>query len=283
MPMALIMSSHVAGSRVGGSAQALALTQFKIDPVVIPTVLYGRHPGWGAPGGAQVPIEAFEGMLDGVEANGLFGMTDLVLTGYFASVEQVKAAARAIDAVKAAPRDGAFARKPMIVVDPVIGDSGKGLFVPAEVAQAVIDHLIPKADLIAPNSWELQRITGSDARSPEAAVRAARLTGKAVLVSSVIRGGEIGVVYADKREAWLAAHQKAGEAVPSGTGDLLTALFAAALLEGQTPSYGLARAVGGLAETIASAGIWASPELPIVAMGARIKQASPTVRIERLM
>jgi len=70
--MALIMSSHVAGSRVGGSAQALALTQFKIDPVVIPTVLYGRHPGWGAPGGAQVPIEAFEGMLDGVEANGLF-------------------------------------------------------------------------------------------------------------------------------------------------------------------------------------------------------------------
>ena len=96
--MALIMSSHVAGSRVGGSAQALALTQFKIDPVVIPTVLYGRHPGWGAPGGAQVPIEAFEGMLDGVEANGLFGLCDLVLTGYFASVEQVRAAARAIDA-----------------------------------------------------------------------------------------------------------------------------------------------------------------------------------------
>ena len=156
--MALIMSSHVAGSRVGGSAQALALTQFKIDPVVIPTVLYGRHPGWGAPGGAQVPIEAFEGMLDGVEANGLFGMTDLVLTGYFASVEQVKATA----AVRAAPRAGAFARKPMIVVDPVIGDSGKGLFVPAEVAQAVIDHLIPKADLVAPNSWELQRITGAD-------------------------------------------------------------------------------------------------------------------------
>ena len=45
MPLALIMSSHVAGSRVGGSAQALALAQFKIDPVVVPTVLYGRHPG----------------------------------------------------------------------------------------------------------------------------------------------------------------------------------------------------------------------------------------------
>jgi pyridoxine kinase len=282
MPMALIMSSHVAGSRVGGTAQALALTQFKIDPVVVPTVLYGRHPGWGAPGGAQVPVEAFEGMLDGIEANGLFGLCDLVLTGYFASVEQVRAAARAIDAVRAAPREGAFNRKPMVVVDPVMGDAGKGLFIPSEVAQAIQDELLQRADLVAPNSWELQRITGHDSRDPANAVRAARLTGKAVLVSSVVRGGEIGVVYADKKEAWLAAHQKATSPVPSGTGDVLTALFAAAQLEGQTPSYGLARAVGGLAETITSAGIWASPELPIVAMGARIKQASPTVRIERL-
>ncbi len=282
MPAALIMSSHVAGSRVGGSAQALAFTQFKIDPIVVPTVLYGRHPGWGAPGGAQVPVEAFEGMLDGIEANGLFGLCDLVLTGYFASVEQVRAAARAIDAVRAAPREGAFNRKPMIIVDPVMGDAGKGLFIPAEVAQAIQDDLIPKADLIAPNSWELQRITGADARSPEAAVRAARLTGKPVLVSSIVRGNEIGVVYADKKEAWLAAHQKTSATVPSGAGDLLTALYAAAVIEGQTPSYGLARAVGGLAETITSAGIWASPELPIVAMGARIKQASPTVRLERL-
>lgn len=282
MPMALIMSSHVAGSRVGGSAQALALSQFKIDPVVVPTVLYGRHPGWGAPGGAQVPVEAFEGMLDGIEANGLFGLCDLVLTGYFAGVDQVRAAARAIDAVRAAPREGAFNRKPMIIVDPVMGDAGKGLFIAAEVADAIQEHLIPRADLLAPNSWELQRITGSDSRDPASAVRAARLTGKAVLVSSVQRGGEIGVVYADKKEAWLAAHQKSSVVPPSGTGDLLTALFAAALLEGQTPSYGLARAVGGLAETITSAGIWASPELPIVAMGARIKQASPTVRIERL-
>ena len=163
-----------------------------------------------------------------------------------------------------------------------MGDAGKVLFFPSDVADAIQDELLPKADLITPNSWELQRITGTDARSPDAAVRAARLTGKAVLVSSVTRGGEIGVVYADKKEAWLAAHQKGDITPPSGTGDLLTALFAAALLEGQTPSYGLARAVGGLSETITSAAIWAAPELPIVAMGARIKQASPTVRLERL-
>lgn len=281
MPTALILSSHVAGSRVGGTAQALALTQFKIDPIVVPTVLYGRHPGWGAPGGAMVPVEAFEGMLDGVEANGLFGLVDLVLSGYYASVEQVRAAGRAIDAVRAAPRDGAATRKPIIVVDPTMGDAGKGLYVPVEVANAIAEELVPRADILAPNAWELQRLSGSETRDPVSAMRAARLMGKPTLVSSVHRGNEIGVVYADKKEAWLAAHAKT-ETAPNGTGDLLTALYAASLLSGQTASYGLARAVGGLAETIASAHIWASPELPIVAMGARIMQASPTVRIERL-
>ncbi len=281
MPLALLISSHVAGSQVGATAQAAALTQFRIDTMVVPTVLYGRHPGWGVPGGAPVPIEVVEGMLDGLEANGLFGLTDLVITGYFASAAQVRAAARAIDAVRAAPRDGAAARKPTIIVDPTMGDAGKGLYVPAEVADAIAADLIPRADIVAPNAWELQRLTGAEVRDPAGAVRAARLLNKPVIVSSVQRGNEIGVVYADRKEAWLAAHAKA-ERSPSGTGDLLTALFAASILEGQTLSYGLARAVGGVAETVTAANIWNAPELPIVAMAARIKQTSPTVRIERL-
>jgi len=281
MPLALIISSHVAGSRVGASAQAAALVQFKIDSMVVPTVLFGRHPGWGIPGGAPAPIEVVEGMLDGIEANGLFGLTDLVITGYFATAAQVRAAARAIDAVRDAPREGAATRRPSVIIDPTMGDAGKGLYVPQEVAEAIIAELIPRADIVACNAWELQKLTGADAREPLSAMRAARLLNKPTLVSSVHRGNEIGVVLADRKEAWLAAHAKATRA-PNGTGDLLTALYAASILEGQTLSYGLARAVGGVAETVTAANIWNAPELPIVAMGARIKQTSPTVRIERL-
>lgn len=281
MPLALILSSHVASSRVGGSAQALALAQFKIDAVVAPTVLYGRHPGWGAPGGAYVPVEAFEGMLDGIEANGLFGQADVVMTGFFASAAQVRAAARAIDAVRAAPREGAYTPKVKVIVDPVMGDAGKGLYVAADVAEAIAGELVPRADLVAPNAWELERLTGAPARDPMAAVHAARLLGRPVLVSSVPRRDEVGVVYADASEAWLAAHPRLPSA-PNGAGDLLTALYAAAMIESQPVSYGLARAMGGLVETISGALTWNSPELPIVAMGARIKLTSPAVRIERL-
>ncbi|UAL10408.1 bifunctional hydroxymethylpyrimidine kinase/phosphomethylpyrimidine kinase [Caulobacter segnis] len=281
MPLALILSSHVAGSQVGASAQAAALAPFGIDAMVVPTVLFGRHPGWGAPGGAATPIETFEGMLEGIQANGLFGLVDVVITGYFATAAQVQGAARAIDAVRAAPRGRAFAPAPTIVVDPTMGDEGKGLYVPVETAEAIIGELAPRADVVACNAWELHRLTGVDAREPMAAATAARALGKPTLVSSVRRGDEIGAVLAGDGEAWLALHAEADRA-PNGTGDLLTALYAAALIEGQTASHGLARAVGGVAETVAAANLWNAPELPIVAMGARIKQTSPSVRIERL-
>ena len=280
MPTALILSSFVASSRVGGSMQALALAEFRFEPILAPTVLFGRHPGWGAPGGGPVPTDMFESLLDGIEANGAFEQVDLVLTGYFTSAAQVRAAARAIDAVRAAPR-GQESRKPLVVVDPTMGDSGKGLYVQPEVPAAITAELIRRADYVTPNAWELERLTGISARAPSAAVDAARLLGRPTLVSSVERGQEIGVVYADKGEAWFAAHAKSAE-VPRGTGDLLTALFAAALSEGQPVSYALARAVGGVAETVASAAMWKTPELPVVAMGAKIKAASPIVRIERL-
>lgn len=279
MPLALIMSSHVAASHVGGTAQASALSAFKIDAMVVPTVLYGRHPGWGPPGGAKVEPAVIEGMLAGIEANKLFGQTGLVLTGYFAFPEQVTAAAQAIDAVRGARRPRG--EKPVVIVDPTIGDAGKGLYVPEDVAAAVAEELIPRADIVAPNLWELSHLTGEDARNPEEALIAARRLGKPVLVSSIPRRKEIGVIYADAEEAWLAAHPRQA-AAPKGTGDLLTALFGAALLDGLTPSYALGRAVGGVAEIVAAAQGAGAAELPIVAMAQRLKATSPSVRLERL-
>ncbi|HMO42183.1 MAG TPA: bifunctional hydroxymethylpyrimidine kinase/phosphomethylpyrimidine kinase [Phenylobacterium sp.] len=280
MPLALVISSHVAASRVGGGAQALTFAAFKVDTMVVPTVLYGRHPGWGPPGGAAVPADAIEGMLDGIEANGLFAQTDLLITGYFAHPDQVRAAARAIDAVRAAARPDS-ARRPFILVDPILGDHGAGLYVAPEVAEAVAADLTPRGDLVACNVWELERLTGAEARTPAQAVDAARHLGRPCLVSSVQRGAEIGVVYADRREAWLAAHPRSPTA-PKGTGDLLTALYGAAVLDGLSPSYALARAVGGVAETIAAAHMWKTAELPVVAMAQRLKATSPHVRMERL-
>jgi len=263
MARALILSSHVAASSVGGSAQALVLAALGIEPVVVPTVLFGRHPGWGAPGGGPAPRDTFEGMLAGIEAQGL--RFDLVLTGYFASTEQVRLAARCCSGAK-------------VVVDPIMGDTDKGLYVRADVAEAMERALIPLADVVAPNAWELERLTGVKADSPAAAVEAARRVGKPTLVSSIDCGDEIGVVYAEPGGAWVASHRRL-EGVPNGTGDLLTALFAVALLENLAPAERLRRAVGGVASVVEAANKSGARELPIV--GAALKDGA-AVRVEQL-
>ena len=271
MPVALILSSYVAASRVGGMAQALALAALGIEPVVVPSVLFGRHPGRGSPGGGAVSIETFDGLLVGVEADGVFARADLVITGYFASAAQVRSAARAIDAVRAT-RPAA-----RIIVDPIMGDAGR-LYVAPEVADAIAADLVARADLIAPNAWELERLSGMPVDDPEGAVRAARSLGKPVLVSSVPCGDEISVVYADQSGAWLASHQRVTKA-PNGVGDLLTALFAAALIGDLPADQALDRAVGGVVDAVLAA---EADELPIVALGAQLGRTSTRVRLQRL-
>src|SRR5215469_2626576 len=117
MARVLILSSYVAASRVGGGAQALALARLGIEPILIPTVLFGRHPGHGAPGGEAVAPEVFEAMLGGVEAQGDFGRLDAVITGHFSSAEQVAIAAEAATRVKRA------APAARLIVDPIMGDA----------------------------------------------------------------------------------------------------------------------------------------------------------------
>jgi pyridoxine kinase len=239
--MILIFSSFVAASPVGGGAQVAALAKLDVEAVLAPTVLFGRHPGLGPPGGAAVASEVFAEVVGGIEAAGTFAHLQVVITGYFASPEQIEIAAAAIDrARKASPGL-------LVVVDPIMGDADKGLYVGSAVAASLAVHLVPRADLIAPNAWELQRLTGCVVADAKGAAAAAREAGRAVLVSSVPMGrGRIGVLWTDGEEVWVASHRKVADA-RRGTGDLLTALFTAALADGASGPDALETAVSDVA------------------------------------
>ncbi len=244
MSPVLIISSHVAASRVGGGAQAAALAGLGVETILAPTVLFGRHPGLGAPGGGRVPQDIFEGVLSGVEAAGAFEAAAAMITGYFATPEQVAAAVRTVDRIRAVNREA------WIVVDPIMGDTESGLYVGEAVALALARDLVPRADLIAPNAWELERLAGTAVTGPASAMAAAAILGRPTLISSLDAGADIGVLYSDERQAWLASHPRSAEA-PKGTGDLLTALFAAAVLEGGSVEMALKTAAAAVAEVVA--------------------------------
>ncbi len=239
----LILSSHVASSEVGGGYQRAVLGALEIESILVPTVLFGRHPGLGPPGGGATPLAIFEGMLEGVAADGALGRVEAVIAGYFADPGQVLAAARTIDAVRAASPNA------LILVDPILGDDPKGLYVKPAVAEAIAAELTPRADILTPNAWELAYLTDLPVASPAEALAAARTLGKPALVSSLTVGRSIGVLWAGPREAWLASHKRAPFA-PNGTGDLLTCLFLAAVLGGAAEPDALETAVSDVAAKI---------------------------------
>ncbi|HEX7885920.1 MAG TPA: PfkB family carbohydrate kinase, partial [Phenylobacterium sp.] len=178
--------------------------------------------------------------------------------------------------------NAAWGARPLVLVDPVLGDAPNGLYVKYEVAEAVETRLVPQADWITPNLWELSFLTDREIKTAADVRDAVRALGKPALVTSAPAGpGEIGLLYVDKEEAVLFAHPRR-ETAPNGTGDLVTACFGAGLVEGLDPRDAAERAARAAAEVMAMAERWKSNELPIVAMADRIVNPTAEVRIERL-
>jgi pyridoxine kinase len=276
VPAALILSSFVAASRIGGAAQQYVLAAHRIDPVLAPTAMFGRSPAKGAEGQVTA-APALRRMLADIEADALFGELDLVITGHFSTAAQVEVAADLLERVRAGAE-----RRPIVLVDPIMGDAPKGLYVKPEVAEAVADRLVPLADWIAPNLWELGRLAGCEVADAAGAAAAARALGRRALVTSVPAGaGDIGLLLWDGATATLFAHPRAAQA-PNGTGDLVTASFGAGLVEGLTPAAAAERAARAAAEAVEAARAWNGADLPLVAIAERLVRPTAEVRIERL-
>jgi pyridoxal/pyridoxine/pyridoxamine kinase len=127
----LSISSQVVWGPVGNSAAVPALQAKGHEVLALPTITLSNHPGHGAPAGFRTQAEDMARMFAALEALGALHNLDAMLTGYFASVGQVEEVAGLLGRVAV----------PYLLVDPVMGDAGKGLFIPPDVAQAIQDEL----------------------------------------------------------------------------------------------------------------------------------------------
>jgi pyridoxine kinase len=57
--------------------------------------------------------------------------------------------------------------KGVVLLDPVIGDYQKGLYVSGETARAIKDHLLPLAQIVTPNRFEAEVIIGDNSELTE--------------------------------------------------------------------------------------------------------------------
>ncbi len=231
----IVISSQLAGSPVGGSLSVRVLHAAGIETCLAPTVTFGRHPGLGAPGGAVLADGDFSSLLDALAATGAPHAARAILTGYLASPGQVEAAARFIAAARAV-NPGL-----LVMVDPIMGDGvadggDGGLYLARATAMGIATRLIPLADVITPNLFELAWLAGRALTTAEDTASAARALAPVVLVTSAPAGGGRIAVMAlegDNLPVELEA-LRAGpaHATPNGTGDLFAASALAARLTG---------------------------------------------------
>ncbi len=226
MPRIMIISSLVAHGHVGLSAALPVCQALGVEITALPTTVLSNHPGWPHVAGAQVPPGQLTAMADAIAANGWLAGHDALLTGYLPGAAHVEAAAEIATRLRAARRGT------RIVVDPVLGDTLKGLYIAEDAAAAIRDRLVPLADILTPNAFELAWLTGRPVAALAGAVAAARALaghGAAVhLTSPPLGGTDTGVLTVERGTARLTRHALCRD-VPHGAGDVFAALIAAGL------------------------------------------------------
>jgi pyridoxine kinase len=182
-------------------------------------VLFSSHAGYPHVEGEAISADLLRRLLDGLEGNGWLGRGDAVLSGYLGSADQADVVADAVSRMKHLNPQALYC------LDPVLGDDGRAYASPG-VAEAIARQLLPIADIVTPNAFELKQLAALPVRDRADAIVAAKRLGRPlVLVTSVCEGDDrIGVVGVSKDESWFASTSLLAD-VPHGAGDLFAALF----------------------------------------------------------
>ncbi len=260
MPKSAIISiqSEVVYGHVGNSAARFALQRLGFEVWALPTTLLSNHPGHKRFRGEAVPAARLRQLVDGLAENGWLKRCAGILSGYLASPDQADVVADAVAQVKQANPAALF------LCDPVFGDDD-GAYAAAGVAEAMARRLVPLADIVTPNRFELASLAARSITDAATAVSAAQAIGRReVLATSVPFGpSEIGSLVVTPSVAVVTRTQKL-DGVPHGTGDLMSALYLAARLDALPPRAALERAASATHAIILASIAAGSDELALI-------------------
>ncbi|WP_022891950.1 pyridoxal kinase PdxY [Agromyces subbeticus] len=224
----LSIQSAVAYGHVGNSAAVFPLQRIGVEVLPVYTVNFSNHTGYGAWRGPMISPDDVRDVITGIEERGAFPQIDVVLSGYQGGEGIADVILDAVARVKAANPAAVYA------CDPVMGNATSGCFVAPAIPVLLRDRVVPAADLITPNQFELGFLTDTTPDTLEstlASVDLIRATGPStVLVTSVERpdreAGTIEMLAVDDAGAWIVQTPRL-PIKANGSGDVTAALFTA--------------------------------------------------------
>jgi pyridoxine kinase len=238
----LSIQSLVAYGHAGNSAALFPLQ--RLGRVVWPvmTVHFSNHTGYGDWRGPLLTAQDVADVIAGVEDRGAFGSCEAVLSGYQGAEDVGAVVLDAVARVKAASPEAVYC------CDPVMGDVGRGMFVRPGIPEFMRDRVVPAADVVTPNHFELDFLAGTTTTTLvgmlEAADRVRASGPSVVLVTSTILedtpDDALDMVAVSADGAWRTRTPRLTVS-PPGAGDLTAAVFLANWLDGHPLETVLAR------------------------------------------
>jgi pyridoxine kinase len=240
----LSIQSHVAYGHVGNSAAVFPLQRIGVEVWAVNTVQFSNHTGYGAWRGRVFSGASIRLLVQGIEERGILGECDGVLSGYLGSPDTADAVIESVERVKAANPAARYC------CDPVIGDAGSGIFVRPRVPEFIKERMLPVADVLTPNQFELDYLAGRATPTMAdvlAAIDAVHARGPRVVFVTSVRTAEtpddcLDLVVSDGSERFRLRLPQL-PVVVNGAGDVVAALFFAHHL--RTGSAAQAMALAG--------------------------------------
>jgi pyridoxine kinase len=261
----LSIQSHVAFGHVGNSAAVFPLQRLGREVWPVMTVHFSNHTGYGAWRGPVLAAAEVAEVITGIDERGGFATCEAVLSGYQGAEDVGAVVLDAVARVKAASPDAIYC------CDPVMGDVGRGMFVRPGIPELMRDRVVPAADIVTPNHFELDFLTGTTTTTIAELLAAADLLRAAgpsvVLVTSAILDdtpeGSLDLVAVSDQGAWRTRTPRLAIS-PNGGGDLTTALFLANVLDGHPLPVALARTTSSVFAVMSATAATGHRELRIV-------------------
>jgi len=243
----LSIQSHVAYGHVGNAAATFPLQRIGVEVWPVHTVQFSNHTGYGAWTGRVFEASLITEVVQGIAARDALPRCDGVLSGYMGSAETGAAILDAVAQVRAANPRARYC------CDPVLGDVGRGVFVRPGIPEFMRRSAVPAADVITPNQFELDLLSGQGSASRRDALAAIdavhKLGPKAILVTSLHTDetppDAIDLVASDPSGRFRVRTPKLPIAV-NGAGDAIAALFFAHYLRNGSVAEALSRAASSV-------------------------------------
>lgn len=279
----LSIQSHVAYGHVGNSSAVFALQRLGTEVWPVHTVQFSNHTGYGSWTGRVFDGASVDELLDGIEARGVLGGCTAVLSGYLGSADIGQAVLGAVARVRLANPDAVYC------CDPVIGDVGRGVFVRPGIEELLRDVVLPVADVLTPNHFELDLLAGTTTTSLASvkdAVASLQARGPGTvlttsLVSDDTPDDAVDLLASQAGRHWRVRTPKLALSV-NGAGDATAALFLAHWLRDRSAADALAAATASVWGLLAATEAAGSREILLIGAQEELVRPSRVFEVEEV-